>query len=148
MITKEAIEAALNAYYGDDVDHGQMAREQMEAALTAAFAAMPARLTEDQLCGTPFIEELVPLGNEWAACETIQDRYDLLKRRVRASFALATPAAPPLPTLAAENERLRVALEKIKTVASQAHRHRGNVGKEAMFLSVVEQEAKTALERT
>lgn len=42
MITKEAIEAALNAYYGNDVEHGWMAREQMEAAITAAFAAMPA----------------------------------------------------------------------------------------------------------
>lgn len=41
MITKEAIQAALNAYYGNDVEHGWMAREQMEAAITAAFAAMP-----------------------------------------------------------------------------------------------------------
>ena len=41
MITNEAIEAALNAYYGNDVEHGWMAREQMEAAITAAFAAMP-----------------------------------------------------------------------------------------------------------
>lgn len=41
MIMKEAIEAALNAYYGSDVEHGWMAREQMEAALTAALAAMP-----------------------------------------------------------------------------------------------------------
>lgn len=111
MITKEAIEAAaaeIQMLHGA----GATVSEQAERILTAAFAAMPARLTEDQLCGTPFIEELVPLGNEWAACETIQDRHDLLKRRVRASFALATPATPP-PTLAAENERLRVALEKI-----------------------------------
>lgn len=42
MITKEAIEAALNAYYGSDVDHGRMAMAQMEAAITAALAAMPA----------------------------------------------------------------------------------------------------------
>lgn len=41
MITKEAIKAALNAYYGNDVEHGRMAAAQMEAALTAALAAIP-----------------------------------------------------------------------------------------------------------
>ena len=54
-------------------------------------------------------------------------------------------AIEPAPDLAAENARLREALSGIKTVAAQAHRHRSNAGKEAMFLAVIEQRADAAL---
>lgn len=83
MITKEAIEAALNAYYGNDVEHGWMAREQMESAITAAFAAMPGPVVK-------------------VSREDIR-AYE----RGECCRAEITPATD----LASENERLRAALE-------------------------------------
>ncbi|MDO9416991.1 hypothetical protein [Pararhizobium sp.] len=37
------------------------------------------------------------------------------------------------------------ALQAVQTIASQARRHRGNIGKEATFLEVIEDRAKSAL---
>ena len=80
MITKEEIQAALNAYYGNDVEHGWMAREQMEAAITAAFAAMPG-----------------PAVKVEYASRTTGGFYP-------------PSALTPAPDLASENERLRAAI--------------------------------------
>ena len=88
MITKEAIEAALNAYYGNDVEHGRMAMAQMEAALTAAFAAMPG----------PAVKV------EYAS-------------RTTGGFYTSS-ALTPAPGMASENERMRSALEEIANAYS------------------------------
>lgn len=41
------------------------------------------------LSQSPAIEELTPARWEWEACETTQDRYDLMKRKVSAALTLA-----------------------------------------------------------
>lgn len=40
------------------------------------------------LTKSPFIEELTPTNDQWIACETTQDRYDLMKACVRQALAL------------------------------------------------------------
>lgn len=47
----------------------------------------------EQLCSTPVIEEITPTNEEWSACETVQDRYDLMKRRIHLALARLTPPA-------------------------------------------------------
>jgi hypothetical protein len=106
MITKEEIEAALNAYYGNDVEHGWMAREQMEAALTAAFAAMPAPAVKVKpLVPTQRVDQIVG-----AADPTEDEAHDMAVELMNWRRAALTPA----PDLASENERLRKALEFVQ----------------------------------
>lgn len=50
-------------------------------------------LTAEQLCRSPLIEWLVPTTEEWDACEVMQDRYDLMKKRIRLAFTDAALAA-------------------------------------------------------
>lgn len=52
---------------------------------------------------------------------------------------------PKLTLSGSRTEAMRKALEGIKAVAAQAHRYRSNVGKEAMFLAVIEERAAEAL---
>lgn len=112
MITKEAIEAALNAYYGSDVEHGRMAMAQMEAAITAALAAMPVPAVREQ--------------NEWLKTRLAEMQLPSTKRdhdtREKWLLHCGIPDASsltPAPDLAAENERLRKALEKVVDWASR-----------------------------
>lgn len=70
-------------------------RDTLEAAKAAAQADYEARIlsaievspslraqTLEALKRTPAIEALTPTTDEWLRCETIQDTYDLMKRRV------------------------------------------------------------------
>ena len=41
----------------------------------------------ERMCRTPFIEGFTPTTDEWQRCETIQDQYDLMKRRIREGMA-------------------------------------------------------------
>lgn len=105
-VTPEMIAAFHKAY---DASLEMQPRETSQAiydGLSAALASQaqsgetvetPAPqtnvLSADQLCRTPLIEWLVPTTEEWNACEVMQDRYDLMKRRIRLAFtdaALAT----------------------------------------------------------
>lgn len=45
----------------------------------------------ERLTSSPIIEAITPTNDEWASCETVQDTYNLMKRRIRA--ALAQPEA-------------------------------------------------------
>lgn len=64
----------------------EIMRDRITAALSASPAVGVKVLTAGQLCRTPLIEWLVPTTEEWDACETMQDRYDLMKRRVQMAF--------------------------------------------------------------
>ena len=71
----------------------------LDAETTSPLSQMMG-LTADQLCRSPLIEWLVPTSEEWNACEVMQDRYDLMKRRIRLAFAdavisNATPEKQP-----------------------------------------------------
>lgn len=50
----------------------------------------------EAICRSPTIEVITPTTEQWDRCETIQDRYDLMKRLVRSAFetALSTDAEP------------------------------------------------------
>lgn len=41
----------------------------------------------ERMCRTPFIEGFTPTTDEWQRCETVQDQYDLMKRRIREGMA-------------------------------------------------------------
>lgn len=59
---------------------------EMDADLLDRDADNAVSLTAEQLCTSPLIEDLVPSSDEWDSCEVIQDRYDLMKRKVRFAF--------------------------------------------------------------
>lgn len=57
------------------IDPWGICRETPEIRKVAAY-------TVDQLCSTPFIEDLVPNADEWDRCETLHDRRELMKRTI------------------------------------------------------------------
>lgn len=142
MITKEAIEVALNAYYGNDVEHGRLAIAQMEAALTAAFAAMPGPAGRRSFVMTgctfhPDEATVVAYINEASACstdlasETAQccmcgklglsttegdggTECELTDGRWVCSAECWDRAITPAADLTSENERLRAALKGVR----------------------------------
>lgn len=59
----------------------------------AALVSAPAWDAVEALKHSPAIEELTPGQDEWLRCSSIQDRYDLMKRRVDRAAALARPRA-------------------------------------------------------
>jgi hypothetical protein len=71
------------------------------AAVTAYIAALQPRqlLSEamQELTKTPLIEAITPTSDEWRACETVQDTYDLMKHRIQvAAIKIRAPLpAPP-----------------------------------------------------
>lgn len=110
---------ALAIEDADDADIAlQEARDHPDGdimAVQATFKALaslstpptPDRIGKDAvreaLATSPFIEAITPTNDEWNACETVQDTYDLMKRRISAAIS-ATPAQP-----VDETERLRAA---------------------------------------
>lgn len=53
--------------------------------------SQPVGYSVEQLCSTPIIEAMVPNDEAWDRCEHRQDRYDLMKRTIRAALE---PSAP------------------------------------------------------
>jgi len=86
----DILDQIRSAFDGEDIP-----RKNLASAPTPMTDS--AVLTSDQLCTTPLIEELVPTNAEWEACEVVQDRYNLMKRRVRLAFACAAAAPAPQP---------------------------------------------------
>lgn len=73
------------------------------------------------------------------------DRVDFAVMATDYSGPLYPAPSAPADELREENERLREHLSALGAIAAQAHRHRGNKGKEAMFLAVIEERVSAAL---
>jgi hypothetical protein len=94
------------------------------------------RLTADQICQTPLIEELIPNDEEWALCECRQDVYDLMKKCVRRMFKVeeyasqqrsSALASPPPPAQAddgkdAEIEHLKLEMDGVDNAKEEIGR--------------------------
>ena len=67
-------------------------------------------------------------------------------QRGLAEFFFNNPAfLRTIRAIKAEREALVETISAIEKIAAAAHRHRGNIGKEAFFLAVIEQRAQEAL---
>lgn len=99
------------------------------------WGTLPLATAEDRLTPEAAWQELVekddrtsPENNPGLALISAEELYDFILR-----------AAP------GETDRLREAIVGIKTVVDHARKHRGNIGKEGMFLDAVGLRAKAAL---
>jgi hypothetical protein len=78
---------------GEDAAHWSNvfnAKNCREAAALIERLSAEREGLNDLLKRTPAIEALTPANWEWDACEVVQDRYDLMKRKVDAAFAALT----------------------------------------------------------